>query len=307
MSELYLFKKQCENSDQLLRKMLGKSPLCQTQLDLNKTTEYAEFAENVVIKPEESQSSNDFDGVDSVIIQLEKAKSDTYKNLELRKQEHQCTVCQKIFKRINHLKRHMKIHEPPENLPCDICSKTFSRFDLLQRHMTVHEVKSQLKDEEFGNGALQEVEMSDLPIVKEELSGFKCLACNCSFEDWESYVKHVEKGHPAMKYSCMTCFKKFTKNSHLKRHMRIHQVVKPYVCELCDKGFARLEQMVNHMNGHSGIKPHVCQICSKGNVIPLHFSIFVTINCLNFKIIMLFCSNLTMKHAFYKTLIEKPK
>lgn len=266
-SELYLFKKQCETSDQLLREMLGKPPLCKVLLDEIKRTKSLEFTEDVIVKSENNadlcESSNDFDASVETI-QPDETKSGMPRKLKLKKQKHECNVCRKIFKHVSFLKRHMKVHDPPENLLCDVCNKTFTRSDLLQRHKTIHGLQTQLADTKLHNGASVGVNISELPPAEEKLSELKCSACNVYFNKWKLYVQHIESGHPDLGYSCMMCYRKFQKKSHLKRHMVTHQIVKPHSCDLCDKGFSRLEQLVRHKNDHSGIKTHICHICSRG-------------------------------------------
>ncbi|KAI7847716.1 hypothetical protein BDC45DRAFT_541681 [Circinella umbellata] len=56
---------------------------------------------------------------------------------------HVCPVsqCQRRFKRLEHLKRHMRIHTLERPFPCSFpnCHKTFSRSDNLSQHMKTHQ------------------------------------------------------------------------------------------------------------------------------------------------------------------------
>ncbi|ORX88945.1 hypothetical protein K493DRAFT_144512, partial [Basidiobolus meristosporus CBS 931.73] len=49
--------------------------------------------------------------------------------------------CQMRFKRLEHLKRHLRTHtlEKPFECPYQGCGKTFSRRDNLRQHLKTHE------------------------------------------------------------------------------------------------------------------------------------------------------------------------
>ncbi|ODQ51670.1 hypothetical protein SAICODRAFT_45073, partial [Saitoella complicata NRRL Y-17804] len=50
-----------------------------------------------------------------------------------------CTLCKKGFRRMEHLKRHVRsLHTMEKPYECYICKKHFSRSDNLTQHMRVH-------------------------------------------------------------------------------------------------------------------------------------------------------------------------
>lgn len=49
-----------------------------------------------------------------------------------------CDVCQKEFKRKEHLAQHMKLHQGVRPFKCDQCDKAFNRKEHLLRHRTSH-------------------------------------------------------------------------------------------------------------------------------------------------------------------------
>lgn len=53
----------------------------------------------------------------------------------------QCSVCQRNYKRREHLQRHFATHNQTRPYECNICSRAFSRVDVLHRHHRTCEAK----------------------------------------------------------------------------------------------------------------------------------------------------------------------
>ncbi|ODQ78336.1 hypothetical protein BABINDRAFT_19989, partial [Babjeviella inositovora NRRL Y-12698] len=50
-----------------------------------------------------------------------------------------CPDCTKVFKRMEHLKRHIRsVHSMVRPFPCTFCEKKFSRSDNLAQHLKTH-------------------------------------------------------------------------------------------------------------------------------------------------------------------------
>jgi KRAB domain-containing zinc finger protein len=47
-------------------------------------------------------------------------------------------VCNKPFRRQDHLKKHQLIHSGDQPFCCDVCNKSFRRHDHLKAHQCIH-------------------------------------------------------------------------------------------------------------------------------------------------------------------------
>ncbi|PYH86573.1 STE-domain-containing protein [Aspergillus uvarum CBS 121591] len=82
---------------------------------------------------------------------------------------HSCPIpsCGRLFKRLEHLKRHVRTHTQERPYPCPYCNKAFSRSDNLAQHRRIHEAQQDgqppvsvpdddLENEENGFGSQDE-------------------------------------------------------------------------------------------------------------------------------------------------------
>lgn len=76
--------------------------------------------------------------------------------VSLLAEEVTCTVCQKMFKRKDHLKQHMKTHAPERDVyrcPREGCARTYTTVFNLQSHiLSFHEEKRPFVCEHAGCG-----------------------------------------------------------------------------------------------------------------------------------------------------------
>ncbi|KAF2755975.1 STE-domain-containing protein [Pseudovirgaria hyperparasitica] len=83
---------------------------------------------------------------------------------------HSCPIptCGRLFRRLEHLKRHVRTHTQERPYVCSLCNKAFSRSDNLAQHRRTHEPRQEgdplpfdeedLEGEEEGLGSLEEEE-----------------------------------------------------------------------------------------------------------------------------------------------------
>lgn len=137
-----------------------------------------------------------------------------------------CDVCEKKFKRKEHLIQHRKLHTGERPYSCETCSKSFSRKEHLMRHMLSH--------------------------TGQRLYG--CDLCHKHFSRKDNLHKHRTTHGVTGPLVCEICGKSFIVKHYYDMHMATHYEVEdsqlPYVCDICKKRFATNQFLVTHRFRH---------------------------------------------------------
>ncbi|KAE9544989.1 hypothetical protein AGLY_000532 [Aphis glycines] len=137
-----------------------------------------------------------------------------------------CDVCEKKFKRKEHLIQHRKLHTGERPYSCETCSKSFSRKEHLMRHMLSH--------------------------TGQRLYG--CDLCHKHFSRKDNLHKHRTTHGVTGPLVCEVCGKSFIVKHYYDMHMATHNDIEdsqlPYVCDICKKRFATSQFLVTHQLRH---------------------------------------------------------
>ncbi|KAK5275042.1 hypothetical protein LTR40_013762, partial [Exophiala xenobiotica] len=105
---------------------------------------------------------------------IRRARSATMMELGVPYKSHSCPIpsCGRLFKRLEHLKRHVRTHTQERPYVCPYCNKAFSRSDNLAQHRRTHESQQDghsapviseedLENEEAEFGSMDELSSPD--------------------------------------------------------------------------------------------------------------------------------------------------
>ncbi|XP_031557277.1 zinc finger protein 527-like [Actinia tenebrosa] len=129
-----------------------------------------------------------------------------------------CDKCDKSFKKVSHLKRHMLIHTNSKPYSCKICSKSFREANCLKKHIRIH--------------------TGEKP--------YNCSICDKAFSQSQNLNKHMNIHTGNKPHKCKACGKAFSQHSHLARHKLIHTGEKPHQCTKCGKAYRTSSHLVRH-------------------------------------------------------------
>jgi len=141
-----------------------------------------------------------------------------------------CDVCQRAFRRKDHLKNHEKVHDPGKCVySCSNkgCSRTYNSISSYRKHQAMHSAEEGQLD---------------------------CKICKMVLQTQEELMTHLKihagsrtvKGSSDKKFSCSACDKKFFTRKDLKRHSVVHTGNREFGCPHCTQRFGRKDHMTLH-------------------------------------------------------------
>ncbi len=141
---------------------------------------------------------------------------------------HQCSFCEKMFHRKDHLKNHLQTHDPnKEAFKCEECGKHYNTKLGYKRHMAMHSATA-----------------GDLT----------CKVCLQSYESTPALLEHLKShsgkssgGVKEKKHPCDHCDRRFYTRKDVRRHMVVHTGRKDFLCQYCAQRFGRKDHLTRHV------------------------------------------------------------
>ncbi|XP_038672991.1 zinc finger protein PLAG1-like isoform X1 [Scyliorhinus canicula] len=140
---------------------------------------------------------------------------------------HQCSYCEKMFHRKDHLKNHLQTHDPNKTLlRCEECGKRYNTKLGYRRHLALHAA---------ANGDLT------------------CGVCARAFGQTDLLLEHL-KGHAGRlsssarekRHACDRCERRFYTRKDVRRHTVVHTGRKDFLCQFCAQRFGRKDHLTRH-------------------------------------------------------------
>ncbi|XP_030623124.1 zinc finger protein PLAGL2 isoform X2 [Chanos chanos] len=141
---------------------------------------------------------------------------------------HQCSFCEKMFHRKDHLKNHLQTHDPnKEAFKCEECGKHYNTKLGYKRHVAMHSATA-----------------GDLT----------CKVCLQSYESTPALLEHLKShsgkssgGTKEKKHPCDHCDRRFYTRKDVRRHMVVHTGRKDFLCQYCAQRFGRKDHLTRHV------------------------------------------------------------
>lgn len=173
----------------------------------------------------------------------------------------QCLTCEKYFKTVKILKRHIERQHIEKTVSddrlfecyqCRIELKSLgeTRIHLSKQHTVTRQIKCSICKDRLTVKEFNQHLCFDLQTIQ-------CEYCLLSFKTTTCLLTHLENSHDEKQlYRCEHCPRFFAMSILKEYHTRQHIVVaKTFACEKCPKKYISKTTLLNHM------KIHVMELC----------------------------------------------
>lgn len=191
-------------------------------------------------------------------------KSTSSKNLKKTK-VHKCYICQKVFRGLNDLRKHFRIHSDERPHGCHQCGKKFRQAGCLKNHIASQHGTDIFYICDFCSKKFPVKERLRLHLrVHSGEKPYYCKICSKCFARGGQLTQHMVSHTGIKRYTCDYCMSKFSCLANLKIHMKSHMQERDFICHICSKAFYRRDALKKHISCfHENIKAFHCKVCDK--------------------------------------------
>ncbi|XP_028298826.1 zinc finger protein 408 [Gouania willdenowi] len=187
----------------------------------------------------------------------------------VRERRYNCSVCEKKFYQMSHLKKHQFSHMEEKPFSCKQCGKSYTSAESFRAHQMNHRGERPFCCPHCEKSYGLKRDLKEHMVLHTGEKPHVCDCCGKAFARRPSLrihrLLHCSKTlhSQAPKVKCSVCSKLLANSGSLRNHMKLHTGEKPHTCQHCGKSFSQKGNLDCHLRIHSGERPLACTECDQ--------------------------------------------
>ncbi|KAK6635137.1 hypothetical protein RUM44_000386 [Polyplax serrata] len=133
---------------------------------------------------------------------------------------------------------------------CKICDRGYRMISKLNRHMMIHTKNSKFKCGKCGKICTDNYALRTHERTHTKCKPYSCSFCKKKFSGLQNSKRHEKKHKNEKAFMCNECGFQFLTKTELKRHLVTHSNIKSFVCQICSSRFSFKRTLTRHIKTH---------------------------------------------------------